>query len=46
LSKKRSGIRTFFSTAVHSFMPNFLISEHYYGKRYKPDKRPSTQKGR
>jgi hypothetical protein len=35
LSKKRSGTETFFSTTVQPFMPQFRISEHYYGKRYK-----------
>jgi hypothetical protein len=34
LSKKRCGIQTFFSTTVQPFMPQFRISEHYYGKRY------------
>ena len=28
-------MQTFFSTTVHSFMPQFRISEHYYEKRYK-----------
>jgi hypothetical protein len=35
--KKRSGIETFFSTTVHSFMLPFRISENYYGKQYNCD---------
>ena len=35
LSKKRSGIRAFFSTTAHPFMPRFLNSEQNYEKRYK-----------
>ena len=44
--KKTSGIQTFFSTTVHSLMPLFRISVHYYGKRYKiPDlQTPSSKK--
>jgi hypothetical protein len=38
LSKKRSGIQTFFSTTVHSFMPQFRIWKRYYEKRYKEKK--------
>ncbi len=33
--KKTSGIQTFFSTTVQALIPQFRISEHYYGKRYK-----------
>ena len=33
--KKCCGTETFFSTTVQPFMPQFRISEPYYGKRYK-----------
>jgi hypothetical protein len=43
LSKKRSGIQTFFSTTVHALMPRIHISEHAYGKRYKSSRQKFTQ---